>query len=241
MQFYFFFVNHSNHFLFALNTAEAEYDSKVDIDKLHCPNCGRIQSYSEVIGKSMNCKTDKCSKKKVQYQKKAQCNSEAFLARLERSTQRRGAKIDEIKAERRSSLTSQCNVKSRTQKALMKKVGAENFIHRMQKDIQARQTKISRHVELMDESLQKAHSFKPNIHISDQLIRNRKGGISALSAPSRRYTLSFEERLEECERKQGNRGATQNNTKSRAPIECPWGKKKYSEAKMKKQFQKAYM
>ncbi|KAL3764871.1 hypothetical protein ACHAWO_006719 [Cyclotella atomus] len=218
--------------------AEAKYNSKVDIDKLRCPTCGRIQSYSEFIGKSLNCKTDKCSKKKVQYQKKTQVNT--FLTRLERSTQRRSSKVDEIRAERRSSLSSQCKGKSRTQKALMKKVATEGFMDRMQKDIHVRQTKISRHVELMDESLRKAHSFKPDIKIPDYLISNRKGGIVSLSAPPRRYTQSFEERLEECDRKQGN-GATQKNTKSRAPIECLWSKKKYDEGKTKKRFQEAYI
>lgn len=230
--------NHSNHFLSVLYTAEAKYNSKVDIDKLRCPTCGRIQSYSEFIGKSLNCKNDKCSKKKVQYQKKTQVNT--FLTRLERSTQRRSSKVDEIRAERRSSLSTQCKGKSRTQKALMKKVATEGFMDRMQKDIHVRQTKISRHVELMDESLRKAHSFKPDIKIPDHLISNRKGGIVSLSAPPRRYTQSFEERLEECDRKQGN-GATQKNTKSRAPIEFLWSKMKYDEGKTKKRFQKAYI
>ena len=113
--------------------------------------------------------------------------------------------------------------KSQLQKQLINKISSngQDFITRMQRDVNARQTKMSRHVELMDESLNKAHSFKPMIHIPEHLICNRKGGLASLAAPARRYTQTFEERLEECERKQGKNMVLSKN--KRAPIESLWG------------------
>lgn len=227
--------------------AEANYNAKVDIDKLRCPNCGRIQSYTEMISKIMTCKNDRCHKKKIHYQK-AQRNTTDFLKRLERSTRRKSIKIDEIREERRSSLTAGCLEKSQQQKLLMKKVSknGQDFMSRMEKDVSARQSKLSRHIELMDESLNKAHTFKPTVNIPGHLIRNRKGGLSSLAVPARRYIQTFEERLEEMERKHGKKTK---GSKKRSPIESLWNqessssapRRKYDEAKMKKKFQKSYM
>ena len=203
-------------------SAEAQYNAKVDIDKLRCPNCGRIQSYTESVANSMTCTTEGCKKKKINYQK-TQRKTKDFLERLERSKQRKSAKVNEILLERRSSLSAQYLEKSQLQKQLINKISSngQDFITRMQRDVNARQTKMSRHVELMDESLNKAHSFKPMIHIPEHLICNRKGGLASLAAPARRYTQTFEERLEECERKQGKNMILSKN--KRAPIESLWG------------------
>lgn len=119
-----------------------------------------------------------------------------------------------------------------------------DFMARMEKDVTARQTKLSRHVELIDESLQKSYTFKPSVNIPEHLIRNRKSGVESLAVPARRYTQTFEERLEEIERKQQKTNVMIKSKKGRAPIETPWQQNKgkaYDEHKMKKAFQKSYM
>jgi len=225
--------------------AEEEYNKKVDLDKMRCPQCGRTQSYSEMITKSMTCTSDSCRRKKVAYQKNRR-KTKDFLERLERSNTRRSSKINEVLQERRSSLASQCLEKSKQQQALMRKVSKNgcDFMARMEKDIAARQTKLSRHVELIDESLQKSYTFKPSVNIPEHLIRNRKSGVESLAVPARRYTQTFEERLEEIERKQQKTNVMIKSKKGRAPIETPWQQNKgkaYDEHKMKKAFQKSYM
>jgi hypothetical protein len=119
----------------------------------------------------------------------------------------------------------------------------------MEKDISARHKKTSRLTDLIDESLREAHTFKPILQIPEHLIRNRKGGISSLAVPARRYIQTFDERLEESERKQGKKRSTKSNSK-RGPIESLWRQgpstvqkreKEYDEAKTKKKFQHSYM
>lgn len=181
----------------------------------------------------MACTGDRCRRKKVVYQK-TQRKTKDFLERLERSNTRRSSKINEVLQERRSSLASQCLKKSKQQQALMRKVSKNgcDFMARMEKDIAARQTKLSRHIELIDESLQKSYSFKPSVNVPEHLIRNRKSGVESLAVPARRYTQTFEERLQEIERKQKTTVMIKNK-KGRAPIETPW--------QQHKAFQKSYM
>jgi hypothetical protein len=230
--------------------AQAAYDAKIDTDKLHCPKCGRIQSYIEMVSKSMICHSESCNKQKIHYKKTVR-RTQDFFERQERSSQRRSIKIDEILSERRSSLLSQCLERSRQQQELMRKVSnnGQDFMTRMEKDISARHKKTSRLTDLIDESLRKAHTFKPILQIPEHLIRNRKGGISSLAVPARRYIQTFDERLEESERKQGKKRSTKSNSK-RGPIESLWRQgpstvqkreKEYDEAKTKKKFQHSYM
>lgn len=185
------------------------------------------RTYSEWSAKSMICQNDECSKKKIVYGK-TQLKTKDFLERLERSNQRKSIKINEILIERRTSLISQCLEKSQLQKELIHKVSknGQNFMARMEKDIHARHRKASRQIELIDEALSKKHPFKPKLTIPDHLIQNRKGGLSSLAAPAPRYTQTFDERLEECKKKQGM--MTRPKSKKREPIESLWQEKTFT-------------
>jgi hypothetical protein len=222
--------------------AEAQYDA---LPKLKCPKCGRQQSYNEMITKTMTCASDSCNKNKVTYQK-TRAKLSDFLERLDRSTQRRHIKINEIKSERRSSMTSQTLQQSSRQKELINKVSknGQDFMTRMEEDVNKRNNKMTHLEELMDESLSQTCTFKPTLNISNHLIRNRKGGLASLAVPARRYTQDFDERLEECEERQ-RRNNRRSVVESKKPIESLWGhsraSKKIDEDKMKKRFQKSYM
>ena len=213
--------------------AEALYDASTD--KKKCHNCGSTQSYDEMISGSDICQSDKCRNKKHSYKPPRSFSLKELQRSTERSSQRRSLVIDRIQEERRSSIVQTRQRRSLRQVELQEKVAKEglDFNARMQKDIEARKSKIQ-HIEQtkMEILLSKEYTFKPKLKIAEHLIRTRKGGWDSLAAPQRRYTEEYQPPPSRAKKKKRRR---------MKPLESPWQSREVDDDKLRHKFRSKIM
>mmetsp|Transcript_14112 Transcript_14112/g.24071 ORF Transcript_14112/g.24071 Transcript_14112/m.24071 type:complete len:105 (-) Transcript_14112:406-720(-) len=104
----------------------------------------------------------------------------------------------------------------------------------MARDIEARKEKIEHLAKHQIELMSKEYTFTPKLNVAEHLIRNRRGGISELSKPLRRYTEEYQPPKDEIKIKRKRR--------RKKPLESPWqSSKNIDEDKMRKKFQQMIM
>lgn len=109
---------------------EAEYNSKVDIDKKQCQKCKNVQSYSEFVNNRSNCSL--CN---GEYMRRSGFDLEHFEQRMFTSRVRKEQTMNRIRNERLSTLHNSKSLRRENLDKAALKADGNSFLKRMQQDL----------------------------------------------------------------------------------------------------------